>query len=255
MNRDRTGSICIGGVPDGHTLMFGYVGTHAMNPALQRLDYDPVANFEPVRLVGSSSTLMVTHPGGGILDVHQLVAQLKKTPRSLRYASAGDGTPPHFAAELFQLSSGTSMASTTYEGAAPAIAEAVEGRSQIMFPSLFTASPFIRTGQLRALAVAGPKRLDALPGVPTLAELGIAGVDVVQWYGLFAPAGTSPAAIERLNQALNKVLTDPEVVQCFESHGALAEPGRSDALAQRIQSDLEDLLRQIARRALQPFHR
>ena len=239
-------------VPDGHTLMFGYVGTHAMNPALQRLDYDPVADFEPVGLVGSSSTLMVTHPGGGILDAHQLVAQLKKTPRSLSYASAGDGTPPHFAAELFQLSSGTSTASTTYEGAAPAIAEVVEGRSQIMFPSLFTAYPFIRTGQLRALAVAGPKRLDALPDVPTLAELGIAGVDVVQWYGLFAPAGTPPSAIERLNQALNKVLTDPEVVQRFESHGALAEPGRSDALAQRMQSDLARWRRVVSQAGIAP---
>ena len=224
--------------PDGHTLMFGYVGTHAMNPALQKLAYDPAADFEPVGLVGSSSTLMVAHPDAGIPQVQQLIERLKTTPRSLSYASAGDGTPPHFAAELFQLSSGTSMASTTCEGAAPAIAETVQGRSQIMFPSLFTAYPFIRAAQLWALAVAGSKRLAALPDVPTLSELGVTGVDVVQWYGLFAPAGTPAAVVSHLNQALNEVLADPDVVRRFESQGALVEPGSPDALALRMKSDL-----------------
>jgi tripartite-type tricarboxylate transporter receptor subunit TctC len=225
-------------VPDGHTLMFGYVGTHAMNPALQRLNYDPVADFEAVGLVGSSPTLMVTHPERGAPDLHTLIARLKAAPGAYSYASAGDGTPPHFAAELFQLSSGTAMRSATYEGAAPAIADTVNGRSQVMFPSLFTAYPFIRAGQLRAVAVAGPKRLPALPDVPTLAELGVTGVDVGQWYGLFAPAGTPAAVIDRLNQALNAVLVDPEVVERLESHGARAEPGGAEQLAQRLQTDL-----------------
>ena len=143
--------------PDGHTLMFGYVGTHAMNPALQRLGYDPVADFEPVGLVGSSPTLMVTHPDKGAADLHTLIARLKDAPRSFSYASAGDGTPPHFAAELFQLSSGTSMASATYEGAAPAIADTVNGRSQIMFPSL--SPPTLSFG--RAIARLGGGRAEA----------------------------------------------------------------------------------------------
>lgn len=239
-----------GSSPDGHTLMFGYVGTHAMNPALQRLGYDPVSDFEPVGLVGSSSTLMVTHPDAP--DLHTLIAGLKGAPRFFSYASAGDGTPPHFAAELFQLSSGTSMACATYEGAAPAIADTVNGRAQIMFPSLFTAYPFIRAGQLRALAVAGPKRLEALPGVPTLAELGVTGVDVGQWYGLFAPAGTPAAAIDRLNQTLNEVLVDPEVVERFESHGARTEPGGADALAQRLQKDLNRWRQVVAQAKIAP---
>ena len=241
-----------GSAPDGHTLMFGYVGTHAMNPALQKLGYDPVEDFAPVGLVGSSPTLMVTHPEKGAPDLHTLIARLKGAPRCFGYASAGDGTPPHFAAELFQLSSGTSMASATYEGAAPAIGDTVNGRSQIMFPSLFTAYPFIRAGQLRALAVAGPKRLEDLPGVPTLAELGVPGVDVVQWYGLFAPAGTPAAAIDRLNRALNEVLADPEVVERFERHGARAEPGGADALAQRMQADLARWRQVVAQAELAP---
>ncbi|MDM0018998.1 4-oxalomesaconate tautomerase [Variovorax saccharolyticus] len=227
-----------GASPDGHTLMFGYVGTHAMNPALQTVGYDPVRDFEPVGLVGSSSTLMVSHPESGASDLQTLIARLRAAPRSFSYASAGDGTPPHFAAELFQLSSGTSMASATYEGAAPAIADTVSGRSQIMFPSLFTAYPFIKAGRLHALAVAGPKRLEAFPAVPTLAELGVPGVDVAQWYGLFAPAGTPASSIQRLNQALNEVLADPEVVERFESQGAKVEAGPPTALRQRVSDDL-----------------
>ena len=181
--------------PDGHTILFGYIGTHAMNPALQKVGYDPIADFAPIGLVGSSPTLMVVHPDKAPADMATLIANLKDSPRRLAYASAGDGTPPHFAAELFQLSTETAMAGTTYEGAAPAIADTVAGRAQIMFPSLFTAHPFIRAGQLRALAVTGPKRLAGLPEVPTLAEIGVAGVDVAQWYGLFAPAGTPEVII------------------------------------------------------------
>ncbi|MDM0108547.1 4-oxalomesaconate tautomerase [Variovorax sp. J22R24] len=241
-----------GAAPDGHTLMFGYVGTHAMNPALQRLGYDPVRDFEPVGLVGSSSTLMVAHPERGAPDLHTLIGRLRDTPRCFSYASAGDGTPPHFAAELFQLSSGTSMANATFEGAAPAIADTVSGRSQIMFPSLFTAYPFIRAGRLRALAVAGPKRLEALPAVPTLAEMGVAGVDVAQWYGLFAPAGTPGPAIDRLNRALNEVLTDPEVVERFESQGAKVETGPPAALRRRVHDDLNRWRGVVAEVALAP---
>lgn len=238
--------------PDGHTLMFGYVGTHAMNPALQRLGYDPVEDFAPIGLVGSSSTLMVTHPEKGAPDLHSLIARLRDSPGCFSYASAGDGTPPHFASELFQLSSGTSMSSSTFEGAAPAIADTVAGRSQVMFPSLFTAYPFIRAGQLRALGVAGPKRLEALPEVPTLAEQGVSGLDVEQWYGLFAPGRTPRSTVDRLNRALNQVLADPEVLVRFESHGARAEQGTSEALAQRIQRDLQRWRKVVAQAGIAP---
>jgi len=224
--------------PDGHTLMFGYIGTHAMNPALQKVDYDPVADFAPIGLVGSSPTLMVGHPDSVPATVAALITTMKAAPQRLRYASAGDGTPPHFAAELFQSSTGTSMLGSTCEGAAPAIADTVAGRAQVMFPSLFTAHPFIRSGQLRALAVAGPRRLASLPGVPTLAEVGVEGVDVAQWYGLFAPARTPAAIIGKLNRLLNEVLNDPEVIDRFQSHGAQVEPGTPQALAVKVSSEL-----------------
>ena len=238
--------------PDGHTLMFGYIGTHAMNPALQQLGYDPVNNFVPVGRVGSSPTVMVAHPDLRVTDVAALVSQLKASPRSVGYASAGDGTPPHFAAELFQLSTGTSMTSTTYDGAAPAIADTTGGRTQVMFPSLFTARPFLRSGQLRALAVAGPRRLDELPGVPTLSEAGVDGVDVTQWYGLFAPSGTPPAVIDQLNRALNTVLADPAVIDRFESNGTHVESGTPAALEAQVRSELARWRQVVALSGLAP---
>lgn len=224
--------------PDGYTLLV-QVNTLVMNRSLYRsLSYDPVADFAPVGLVGSSPTLMVAHPGVSAPDVSALVAALRAEPGRYGYASAGDGTPPHFAAALFQLATGTTMAGSAYEGAAPAIADTASGRAQLMFPSLFTASPFVRSGRLRALAVAGAERLPALPEVPTLAEAGVAGVELTQWYGLFAPAKTPTGRVAALNQALNQVLADAAVVELFERNGARVEAGTPQMLADRVQADL-----------------
>ena len=176
--------------PDGHTLMLGYIATHAMNPALQKLRYDPVADFEPIGLVGYSPTLMVANPATPVKDVRDLVAQLKAKPDKYTYASAGSGTAPHFAAELFKLNTGVVMLGVPYKGSAPAVNDTIGGQTQFMFPSLFTALPHVKSGKLRALAVAGPKRSALLPDVPTLKEAGVDGVDVQQWYGFFAPAKT-----------------------------------------------------------------
>ncbi|HSV34468.1 MAG TPA: 4-oxalomesaconate tautomerase [Ramlibacter sp.] len=224
--------------PDGHTLMLGYIGTHGMNPALQRLNYDPVADFEPVGLIGASPTLMVVNPRVPVTDVADLIAQLQIQRNKYAYASAGDGTAPHFAAELFKLNTGTTMPGVPHRGAAPAIADTANGLAQIMFPSLFTADPFIRTGTLRALAVAGPRRVPGLPDLPTLAELGVHGVEVTQWYGLFAPAGTPGSVVARLNAALNQVLVDPQVVGRIEAHGATVKHGAPAQLAELVRSEL-----------------
>ena len=236
--------------PDGQTLMFGYVATHAMNPALQKLGYDPVADFAPVGMVGSSPTLMVVHPGVPARDVPSLVAALRAAPGRYGYASAGDGTPPHFAAALFQLATGTTMVGSSYEGAAPAIADTASGRVQLMFPSLFTASPFVHSGRLRALAVAGAQRLPSLPEVPTLAEAGIAGVELTQWYGLFAPARTPADRVQTLNRALNQVLADPAVVALFERNGARVEAGPPQMLGDRVHTDLARWQAVVARGGL-----
>ncbi|WP_444813154.1 Bug family tripartite tricarboxylate transporter substrate binding protein [Variovorax saccharolyticus] len=206
--------------PDGYTLMLGYIATHAMNPALQKLRYDPVKDFEPVAMVGSSATVMVVHPSVKANNAKEVVAILKAAPDKTSYASAGNGTAPHFAAEMFKLSTGTSMLHVPYKGSAPAINDTLGGQTQVMFPSLFTAMPYVKAGKLKAVGVAGAKRSALMPDVPTLQEQGIADVDVSQWYGIFAPAKTPKPVIEQLNKVLNEVLADKSVVKRLEDHGA-----------------------------------
>ena len=224
--------------PDGHTLLLGYIATHGMNPALQTLAYDPVSDFAPVGLIGHSPTVLVTTASDPVTTVAELIARLDAEPNRHRYASAGDGTAPHFAAELFKLNARVEMPGLTHEGSAPALSDTVNGRTRVMFASLFSAQPWITSGRLRALAVAGPDRVPELPDVPTLREAGIDGVEVTQWYALFAPAATPVRVIDQLNAALNEVLADPDSVRQIADHGVTVASGSTDQLATLVTSEL-----------------
>ncbi|KWT97295.1 MULTISPECIES: tripartite tricarboxylate transporter substrate binding protein [unclassified Variovorax] len=223
--------------PDGYTLMLGYIATHAMNPALQKLRYDPVKDFEPVGMVGSSPTLMVVNPSVKASNAKELVAALKAAPDNTSYASAGNGTAPHFAAEMFKLSTGTSMLHVPYKGSAPAVTDTIGGQTQVMFPSLFTAMPYVKAGKLKAIGVAGTKRSPQMPDVPTLKEQGVDNVDVSQWYGIFAPAKTPKPVIEQLNKVLNAALADKSVVKKLEDHGAEVETMTSEQMRTYVQQE------------------
>jgi tripartite-type tricarboxylate transporter receptor subunit TctC len=228
--------------PDGYTLMWGYIGTHSTSPALQKLKYDPVTDFEPIGLTAYSPILMVASPAlSGELKVKnnkELVAALITQKGKFSYASAGIGTGPHFAAELFKLSTGADWTHVPYKGAAPAITDTISGQTSVSFPGLFSAVPFVKAGKLNAVAVAGSKRSPTLPDVPTLQELGISGVEVTQWYGLFAPAKTPKAIIDRLNAALNKVLADKEVIKKIEDQGGDVEGSTPEELKKLVASEL-----------------
>ena len=235
---------------DGHTLIFGYIATHAMNPALQKLRYDPVADFAPIGLVAYSPTLMVANPGVKAKDVKDLVSQLKAKPDAYTYASAGTGTAPHYAAELFKLNAGVVMTGAPYKGAAPALTDTIAGHTQLMFPSMYSAMPHVKSGKLKALAVAGPKRSPHLPDVPTLKEAGVDGVEVQQWYGFFAPAKTPKPVIDQLNKALNQVLADKEVVKRIEDHGAQVETSTPEQFDALVKSELTKWKGVVARAKL-----
>ncbi len=237
--------------PDGNTLMFGYVATHAMNPALQKLRYDPITSFEPVGRVGYSPTLMVMNTSVKAKDVKELVALMKATPEKFSIASAGNGTAPHFAAELFKLATQTNPLHVPYKGAAPGITDTIGGQTQLMFPSLFTALPYVKSDKLKALAIAGPKRSPLLPNVPTLKELGIEGVEVDQWYAFFAPAKTPKDVVAKLNAALNQVLADKETIARIEGHGADVESSTPEQLAELVKSDLARWKRVVQQAKLQ----
>lgn len=224
--------------PDGYTILFGYVATHGMNPALQKLKYDPVTDFEPIGMVAASPTVLVVNNGVAAKNVKELVQLIKAKPGTFSYASAGNGTAPHFAGELFKLSAGLDVVNVPYKGSAPAIVDTMAGNTQFMFPSLFTAYPQIKGGKLRALGLAGEKRSSVLPDVPTLAEQGIANVSLSQWYALFAPAKTPKAVIDRLNREMNGVLADKAVQKKIADQGAEVETGTPDQLKTLVQKEV-----------------
>ena len=215
---------------DGYTIMFGYIATHGINPALQKLKYDPVTDFEPIGMVAASPTLLVAHNGVPAKNAKELVALAKAKPGTFSYATAGNGTAPHIAGELFKLSAGLDVVSVPYKGSAPAVVDTIAGNTQYMFPSLFTAYPQVKGGKLRALGIAGEKRSSVLPDVPTLAEQGIANVNMSQWYAMFAPAKTPKAVVERLNREMNAVLNDKANAKRIEDQGAEVETGTPEQL-------------------------
>ncbi len=224
--------------PDGYVILFGYIATHAMNPALQKLRYDPVTDFEPIGLVANSPVLMVVNPDAGVKDVADLLKQAKADPNKFSYASAGNGTAPHFAAELFKLQTGVSLLHVPYKGSGPAMTDTLAGQTQLMFPSLIAASPHVKAGKLKALAVAGSKRTSTFPNVPTLKETGVAGVDVTQWYGLLAPAKTPKDVIAKLNAALNAALKDKDVAARFAEQGGDVETSTPEQFGALVKSEL-----------------
>lgn len=225
--------------PDGYTLMFGYIATHGINPVMQDLRYDPQADFVPVGLIGHSPSVLVVRAGQGLRTAKDLLEQLRSRPEVMNYASAGEGTVPHLAAEILLKRHGVAAEGVTHSGAAPALNALMRGQAQWMVPSLFSALPYLKSGKLVALAVAGQERLPSWPELPTFAELGLNELDLTQWYGLFAPAGTPSAVVRSLNTALNKVLVDPETVARLLDDGVQVQPSSPQQLGWHVKSQLQ----------------
>jgi tripartite-type tricarboxylate transporter receptor subunit TctC len=223
---------------DGYTILLGYIATHGINPALQKLRYDPVADFKGIGRLANSPTLLIVSSSSKINSVKELIERGKAADSKLNYASAGQGTAPHVTAELFKLSTGTNMLHVPYKGSAPAVTDTLAGTTQVMFPSLFGAYPHLSTGKIKALAVAGDKRTPLLKDVPTLEELGVKGVNVPQWYALFAPAKTDQAIVDRLNKELNIALKDPDVQAKLAEQGADVSPSTPAELDAFVKSEV-----------------
>jgi tripartite-type tricarboxylate transporter receptor subunit TctC len=223
---------------DGHTILWGYVATHAINPALQKLRYDPVKDFEPIGLVAESPTVLVVTTGGPFKTVPDLVKAAKAKPGAINYASAGNGTAPHLAGEMFKLAAGIDMTHVPYKGSSPGMMDTIGGTTQVMFPSLYTAMPHIQAGKLRALAIAGKKRSPQLKDVPTLDEAGVKDVDVTQWYGLFAPAKTPKPIVDKLNKELNTILAEREVIKKISDQGGDVVTSSPAKLGELVQSEV-----------------
>ncbi|MDT7516364.1 Bug family tripartite tricarboxylate transporter substrate binding protein [Rhodoferax mekongensis] len=216
--------------PDGYTIMLGYIATHGINPALQKLKYDPVTDFEAIGMIAASPTVLVVNNNVPAKNAKELVQLIKAKPNTFNYASAGNGTAPHIAGELFRMSAGLEIQGIPYKGSAPAVVDTIAGSTQLMFPSMFTAYPQVKGGKLRALGIAGEKRSIVMPELPTLAEQGIANVNMSQWYAMFAPAKTPKAVIDKLNKEMNAILNDKATEKKIEDQGAEVETGTPDQL-------------------------
>jgi tripartite-type tricarboxylate transporter receptor subunit TctC len=202
--------------PDGYTLFEPTMTTHGIGPNLyKKIPYEPVASFEPIALMVRIPLVMFAHVSVPAKNVQELVATLKAHPDKYRYASAGNGSPPHLVAELFKLKTGVQILHVPYKGTGAAIPDVVAGQVHLMIDGPPPFLGHIKAGKLRALAAANDKRLAQLPDVPTFAESGYSGMEAGLWYGMLAPKGTPQAVVQRLNAAINQALKDQELRDRF----------------------------------------
>jgi tripartite-type tricarboxylate transporter receptor subunit TctC len=206
--------------PDGQTVLLGGASSHIVTPALTKVGYDGMRDFDFICMVAAVPNVLVVRSGLPAATVPELVSLAKQMPGKLNYGSVGTGSQPHLAAELFRQRTGTNITHVPYKGAAPAIVDLLGGQIDLAFLNLPPLLPHIQSGALRALAVARLQRAEQLPNIPTLDELGYPGFDVTTWYGLSAPAGTPPEITSKLADTFATVLRSPDVKAKLASQGA-----------------------------------
>ena len=207
--------------PDGYTIMGGTISTHAINASLySNLPYDPVKDFVAITLLARVPNMLVINPDVPAKTVAELIALLKANPNKYTFASAGNGTSQHLSGELFKSMAGVQMQHIPYKGSPPALQDVVGGQVTMTFDNITTAWPLAKGGKLRALAVTTAKRSTIAPEIPTLAEAGLIGFEVGSWQGVFAPAGTPPEIVKRLNVEIVKILNLPDVKEKLFALGA-----------------------------------
>ena len=207
--------------PDGYTIMGGTISTHAINASLySNLPYDPVKDFAAITLIARVPNLLVINPDIKAKNVAELIALMKANPGKFTFASSGNGTSQHLSGELFKSMAGVDMQHIPYKGSPPALQDGVGGQVSMTFDNITTAWPLAKAGKLRPLAVTTAKRSSIAPEVPTLAESGLPGFEVGSWQGVFAPAGTPPEIVKRLNAEIVKILNMPDVKERLVALGA-----------------------------------
>jgi tripartite-type tricarboxylate transporter receptor subunit TctC len=231
--------------PDGHTLLMGTVGTHAINPALYaKMPYDHVKDFVPVTLVAGVPNVLVLNPGiaqrYSIASVADLARAARANPDKLTFASSGNGTSIHLSGELFKALTGTQMVHSPYRGSGPALLDLMGGNVDLMFDNLPSAMPHIKSGKLLALAVTSAARSSALPDLPTVAEAGgaaLASFEASSWFGLLAPAGTPMDIVNRIQQETAKALATPAMRERLQSQGAIPSGNTPTEFARLIDAE------------------
>jgi tripartite-type tricarboxylate transporter receptor subunit TctC len=226
--------------PDGYTLMLGHTGSIGINPTLYRnAGFDVQKDFVPVGLIAHMPLALLTHPSVPAKTVGELLAAVKKDPAKYNLGSSSKGTGSHMCAEMFMDFAGVKMNLIPYKGTAQTLTDLIGGHTQMTFNVIPPAFASIKSGQLKALAVTSAKRSKLLPNVPTAAESGLPGFNVVLNYGLLAPAGTPQPIIDKINKAMQKAIADPAVVERISAGGAEATSSTADEYGKIIDNDLK----------------
>lgn len=223
--------------PDGYTLLFGSMSTHAMNPALMpSMPFDGVNDFTPIAMLAFVTNTMVIHPSVPAQNVTEFIAYAKSHPGKIAYASAGVGSTNHLCAVLFEKLAGVKMLHVPYSGGAPAVRDTVAGQTQLLFSAGTQTLPHVKAGELRLLAVTEDHRSALLPDVPTVGET-LPGYEMSVWYGAFGPRGMAPDLVTRLNATINKVMSMPDVKARMASIGVEVVNVSAAQFAQRLHAD------------------
>jgi tripartite-type tricarboxylate transporter receptor subunit TctC len=223
-NRGGAGGVigteaCANATPDGYTLCIISIA-HAVNPSLHKLNFDPVKSFTPISIFATGPNVLAINPTLPVNSVKELLDLAKQKPGELNYASAGVGSFQHLGGELFKLTAGVNIVHVPYKGGGPAMQDVISGHVKIVFSSLIQTTPFIKSGQLKALGTGGAKRSSVLPDVPTIAEAGVPGYVADNWWGLAAPAGLPAPIVEKLYAASQAALKSPDLIAQFDREGA-----------------------------------
>ena len=224
--------------PDGYTIFLGSIGNLTFLPVLQsKLQYEPIRDFAPVTLLATSPFILVVNPAVPAKSVKELIALAKAQPGKLNYGSAGPGSSLHMTGELFKLESGADITHVPYKGTAPALIDLLSGQVQMLFSTMPSVVPHVKTGKLRGLGVSSLKRAAAVPDVPPIAEA-VPGFEVLNWQGIVVPKKTPEAIVQKLNRALLEALKSPETIKALANQGLDAAGGTPGEFGALIKSEI-----------------
>jgi tripartite-type tricarboxylate transporter receptor subunit TctC len=237
--------------PDGYTIGMATVSTHAVNPACNpKLGYDPVRDFTPISNVARTPNVLTVGPRFKAADFKEFLGEVRNNPGKMSYASSGTCSILHMVGEQFKIATATDIVHVPYRGSGPALNDLLGGQVEMMFDNLPSSISHIKAGKLRALAIAWPKRLESMPGVPTFGELGLKQVNDPAWYGFVAPPKTPNEIVTKLQQATVKVLNIPEVKARLIANGAEPVGNTSAEYAQEIRTELEKMRGLVTRQGI-----
>ncbi len=239
--------------PDGYTLLLAGTASLSINPSLMaKLPYDAVNDFAPITLLATAPSLLIVHPSLPVKTVRDLIVLAKAKPGSLNYASAGIGTPPHLAGELFKVMTGVSLVHVPYKGGGPALTDLLAGQVELYFSGISSALQLAKDGKVRPIAVTSLKRTAVAPELPTFAEAGVPGYEVGNWYAVVVPARTPAPVIARLNGELVKATHNPEIKRRFLELGADPVGSTPEELTKYQRAEIEKWAKVIKSAGIKP---